>query len=58
MPLHKGSGMGLAQCRNVVEKLGGRIWIEGNGEGGTTVKFTLPKDAEFLSEPAEAGALS
>lgn len=38
-----GSGMGLAQCRRIVEDLGGRIWLEGNESGGTTVKFTLPR---------------
>ncbi|WP_173984831.1 PAS domain S-box protein [Magnetospirillum sp. SS-4] len=38
-----GTGMGLAQCRRIVEDLGGRIWIEGNGDGGTTVKLTLPR---------------
>lgn len=36
-------GMGLAQCRHIVEGLGGRIWIEGNDDNGTTVKFTLPR---------------
>lgn len=35
-------GMGLAQCRHIVEELGGHIWIEGNIDNGTTVKFTLP----------------
>lgn len=38
-----GSGMGLAQCRRIVEDLGGRIWLEGNEAGGTSVKFTLPR---------------
>ncbi len=42
LPQSMGSGMGLAQCRHVVEDLGGRIWIEGNPEGGSTVKLTLP----------------
>ncbi|WP_172822824.1 PAS domain S-box protein [Paramagnetospirillum marisnigri] len=40
-----GTGTGLAQCRRIVEDLGGRIWIEGNPQGGTTVKFTLPRPA-------------
>lgn len=38
----RSTGMGLAQCRRIVEDLGGRIWIEGNDCGGCTVKFTLP----------------
>nr|WP_283091895.1 PAS domain S-box protein [Magnetospirillum sulfuroxidans] len=37
------TGMGLAQCRRIVEDLGGRIWIEGNEQDGSTVKFTLPR---------------
>ena len=39
----RSSGMGLAQCRRIVEDMGGRIWVEGNDQGGTTVKFTLPQ---------------
>ncbi len=42
-----GSGLGLAICRRLVERHGGKIWIEGGAEG-TLVQFTLP--------PAEASA--
>ena len=37
-----GSGIGLAIVQRIVELYGGRVWIEGNGHGGCTVKFTLP----------------
>jgi signal transduction histidine kinase len=37
-----GTGVGLAVCRRVVEGHGGRIWLEGNERGGTTVHFALP----------------
>ncbi|GGL18023.1 hypothetical protein GCM10010844_41070 [Deinococcus radiotolerans] len=37
-----GNGIGLAVCRKVVERHGGRIWITGNERGGTSVHFTLP----------------
>lgn len=40
---HGSAGMGLAQCRRIVEDMGGRIWLEDNEHGGTTVKFTLPR---------------
>jgi len=37
------SGLGLPICKRIVEKQGGKIWAESEGEGkGTTVFFTLP----------------
>ena len=37
-----GSGLGLATCRRVVERHGGRIWIDSHAGAGTVVEFTLP----------------
>jgi signal transduction histidine kinase/CHASE3 domain sensor protein len=37
-----GSGIGLAIVQRIVELYGGRVWVEGNGQDGCTVKFTVP----------------
>jgi PAS domain S-box-containing protein len=45
-----GTGLGLAICRNLVEFMGGQIWLRSPGAGqGTTVYFTLPHLAPAVS---------
>lgn len=39
----QGTGLGLSICKNLIEKLGGRIWLDTNYTGGARFVFTLPK---------------
>jgi len=48
-----GTGLGLYICKELIDRMGGRIWVEPNGEQGSNFVFDLPT-AEVMAHGASA----
>jgi light-regulated signal transduction histidine kinase (bacteriophytochrome) len=51
---YAGNGIGLSICKKIIERHGGKIWIEAQAKPGCCFKFTLPLESPKAAQGAHA----